>query len=66
MVTSSGGTAYQVASKNVTSYYYNAAGDLVNVSDNTVVTEDTALTVLGGGSDTGFFIVTSGKITVQQ
>ena len=66
VVTSSGGTAYQVASKNVTSYYYNANGELVNVSDNTVVTEASVLGVLNGGNDTGFFSVSGARITVQQ
>lgn len=66
VVTSSAGTAYQVASKNVTSYYYNGNGDLLNVTGNTAVTADEALAVLNGGADIGFFIVSSGKITVTE
>ena len=64
-VTSSAGTAYQVASKNVTSYSYNN-DELLNIPGNTAVAEDAALAVLNGGNDAGFFTVAAGKITVQQ
>jgi hypothetical protein len=64
-VTSSAGTAYQVASKNVTSYSYNN-DELLNIPGNTAVADDAALAVLNGGSDTDFFTVAAGKITVQQ
>jgi hypothetical protein len=64
-VTSSAGTAYQVASKNVTSYYYNSNGELLDVSAGTVTADDAALNALSGGSDAGFFTSTGGKITVN-
>ena len=65
VVTSSGGTVYQVASSNVSSYYY-SNDTLLNVSGNTAVTEDAALAVLNGGTDTGFFEVADSKITVVK
>ena len=63
VVTSSAGTAYQLASSsNVTGYYY-AADDLLDATG-APVSMDAALVVLNGGADDSFFTTDSNKIVV--
>ena len=64
VITSSNGIAYQASNNNVECFYY-SNGDLLNVSDNSVVTSADALALLNGGSDANFFEVDNGKIVVK-
>ena len=63
-VTSANGKVYQGSNKNTSCYYY-SNGELLNVSNNTVVAEADALAVLNGGADTDFFGTENGQIIVK-
>jgi hypothetical protein len=63
-ITSSNGLTYQASNNNVECFYY-ANGDLLNVSDNSVVTSADALALLNGGTDANFFELDNGTITVK-
>ena len=64
VITSSNGIAYQASNNNVECFYY-ANGDLLNVSDNSIVDSADALALLNGGTDANFFEVDNGKIVVK-
>lgn len=63
-VISANGTVYQASVTNTSCYYYNGS-DLLNVTGNTAVTAEDALTVLNGGTDNKFFTTENGKIVVK-
>ena len=66
VITSSHGTAYQASNNNVSCFYYNGAGELLNVSDNSLANTNDALNVLDGGTDANFFELDNGTITVIE
>lgn len=53
----------QIANKPTNSFYY--ANGTLYATDGTAVTNDDALAILNGGSDTDFFAVSNGVITVK-
>ena len=63
-ITSSNGIVYQGSNNNTSCYYYDG-NVLKNVSGNTEVATETAMSVLNGGTDTEFFSVENGKICVK-
>ena len=65
-ITSSHGTVYQASNNNVSCFYYNGAGELLNVSDNSLANTNDALNVLDGGTDANFFELDNGTITVIE
>ena len=65
-VTSSNGLVYQASNNNVSCFYYNGAGELLNVSDNSLANTNDALNVLDGGTDANFFTLDNGTITVIE
>lgn len=66
VITSSNGIAYQASNNNVSCFYYNGAGELLNVSDNSLANTNDALSVLDGGTDANFFELDNGTITVIE
>ena len=65
-MTSSNGLVYQASNNNVSCFYYNGAGDLLNVADDTVVATADAMSALDGGTDANFFTLDNGIITVIE
>jgi hypothetical protein len=65
VITSSNGIAYQASNNNVSCFYYNGAGELLNVSDNSLANTNDALSVLDGGADANFFDIENGEIVVK-
>ena len=63
-ITSSNGIVYQGSNNNTSCYYYDG-NVLKNVSGNTEVATEAAMSVLNGGTDTEFFSVENGKICVK-
>ena len=55
---------YQGSNINSNNYYYNGS-ELLNVSDNSAVTVEEALSILNGGENAEFFSVVDGVITVE-
>lgn len=61
----SDGKTYQGANNNESCYYY-SGNSLLNVSNNEIENEREVLQTLNGGTDTSFFAVSSGKISVVR
>lgn len=64
-VASSSGETYQGSNKNISSYYYSDS-NLLDVSNNTSVDQETALQTLNGGTDAKFFTLSNDKICVVR
>lgn len=61
----SNGKTYQGANNNVSCYYY-SGNSLLNVSNNEVAEQQAVLQTLNGGTDTNFFTISNGKISVER
>ena len=64
-ITSANGTVYQGSDKNNCCFYYDADGELKNVTEGEAETAEETLTILNGGEDTEFFELKDGKIYVK-